>query len=175
MLFQDIARVNFALPLGAYESRVGKNDSANGGTKLARSDSRSHASHGMSQNDRLNKSEPFNQSNDIVGEVGVQISMRRCARFSVTPRVRHHNVVVTFKSAYYRSPASPTSDQAMKRNERGLVASSSQIMDADSVCFAGSAYPVCHTAVARARKGLRLGGPRTCSLADSERRSRTGR
>jgi len=60
MLFHDIALVNFALPLGAYESRVGKNDSANGCTKLARYDSRCHASHRMSQNDRLSKSEPFN-------------------------------------------------------------------------------------------------------------------
>ncbi len=60
MLFQHITLVYFALPLGAYESRVGKNDSANGGTKLARCDSRSHASHRMPQNDRLSKSEPFN-------------------------------------------------------------------------------------------------------------------
>ena len=144
MLFYDIALVNYALPLRAYESRVSKNDRANGGTKLACRDSGSHASHRMSQNDRLSQSEPFNQSNDIIGEIGVQISVRRCARFAVASGIRHDNIVATFESAYYRRPASPTSDQSMERNKRGLRPSGSQIMDADSVCFAGSAYPICH-------------------------------
>jgi hypothetical protein len=53
VLFQHSALVHFALPLRAYESRVGKNDRANGGTELACCDSRGHASHRMSQNDRF--------------------------------------------------------------------------------------------------------------------------
>ena len=152
MMFQDIALVYFALPFWTYESRVGQDDSANGRTKLARCDGRSHPAHRMPQNDRIGESEPCNQSNDVPSEILIQIPMRRRARLSVTSGVRHYNVVVIFETAYYRGPAGPASYQSVERNERGLVATRSQIMDADFVCSAGSAYPARHEVVARPRK-----------------------
>lgn len=118
MLFRDIALVYFALPFWAYESGVGKDDRANGCAKLTRCDGRSHPTHRMPQNDWIVNSEPFNQSNDVLSEIVIQIPMRRCAGLSVTSGVRHYNIVVIFETAYYRSPASPTSDQSVERNER---------------------------------------------------------
>jgi len=146
MLFRHIARVDFALPLRAYESRVDKDDSTNGGAKLARRDSRSHASHRMPHDHRRGESESFNEPNDIVGKIRIQVSMRRRAGFSVASGVRHDNVVVSFERAYYRSPTSPASDQSMECNERRLIATGSQIMDPDSVRFAGCTGPVRRTA-----------------------------
>ncbi len=59
MLFQDIALKCFALPIGAYESGVGKDDGPNADAELARCGSRGHPAHRMPKKDRLGKSELF--------------------------------------------------------------------------------------------------------------------
>ena len=79
MLLDDIALMNFALPLGAQESRVRQDDRANGRGPLTRDYGRSHASHRVAQQNRSHKLEPLDESNDSACVILVPIPMEGCA------------------------------------------------------------------------------------------------
>jgi hypothetical protein len=114
VLLDDIALVNFALPLRAQEGGVGQDDRANGRGDLARYQGRSHASHGVAQQNRSRKPEFLDKPNDIVCVILVPIPIERCAGIPAASGVRHHYVVFTFESAGQRNPAGSASGQSME-------------------------------------------------------------
>src|SRR5689334_14939027 len=109
MLIGDIAIENFALTLRAQEGRVSQDDSANGIADPTRHHGSSHTSHGMPQENWGGKSEPSDELQDVARVIVVSISMERCARLAVSPRVRHHHIEVIFERSGQRAPAGSVS------------------------------------------------------------------
>lgn len=83
------------------------------------------------------KSECFDETNDVVCVIAVQIPMKRCAHFPHSWRLallrRSH-----LGERALRNPASSASGQSVEEST-GLVSACSQIVDVDAVCFVDSA------------------------------------
>jgi len=88
----------------------------------------------MSKNNWSRKSEPAGESHDVARVVGVPISVERCARLAVSPRIRHHHIEFTFECTGQRAPASSVSGQSVEQNQLRLCYSGSQIVNADAIC-----------------------------------------
>lgn len=130
--------------VGAQEGWVRQDDTANGFGHLARYHGRRHASHRVAQQNRSGKPEPLDESHNIACMILVPIPMGRCARIPMPSGVWHDYIVFTFQSACQRNPAGSAPGQSMEQNHRGLASAGSQIVDADTVCFADSVQPVGH-------------------------------
>jgi hypothetical protein len=77
VLLDDIALMNFALALGAQESRVRQDDPANGRGHLTGCHGSSHAPHRVAKQNRGHKPERLDEPNDIACVILVPIPVGR--------------------------------------------------------------------------------------------------